>query len=93
MATTDPSRPTTDYPPPAPTTAGGRGFTIAAFVCAAVAVLFIPIILGPAGMVLGYMGHRRGDPLGRWAIGAALVGMVAGFILGAILFSASSGGS
>ena len=95
MATTDETTrtettSTRDYPPPTRTTAG-RGFTITAFVCALVAAIgMIPILFGPAGMVLGYVGHRKGDPLGRWALGAAFLGLVCGMIVNALILTSGS---
>ena len=89
--TTAQAHPTTrDYPPPTRTT-GGRGFTIGAFVCALVAAIgMIPILFGPVGMVLGYVGHRKGDPLGRWALGAAFLGLVCGMIVNALILTSGS---
>jgi hypothetical protein len=65
----------------------GRGFTIASFVCAVVAVFLLPIVFGPLGIVFGVVAHRRGDALGRTAIIVSAVCMVAGFILAGILLS------
>jgi hypothetical protein len=55
--------------------------SIVGFVCAAVAVLFTPVLFGLAGIVLGVVGHARGEPLGKWAAVAAGVGMVIGTVL------------
>ena len=57
------------------------------FLCAAVAVFFLPIVLGPVAVVLGFVAHRKGDPLGRWVIGAGVLGTVLGFALGALVFA------
>ena len=82
------SHPSTDYPPPpAASQSGGRPYALAGFVCAAVAVFFLPIVLGPAAVVLGFVAHRKGDPLGRWAIAAGVLGTVLGFALGALVFA------
>jgi hypothetical protein len=60
-----------------------RVCTILAFVFAAIAVLFYPIIFGLAGIVLAIVGYNMGDrELGKWAIVAAVVGTVLGFLLG-----------
>lgn len=66
----------------------GRGFLIASFVLSALAILFVPIVLGPAGGVLGYVAHRKGDPKGKLAIGIAVAATIVGLILGALAFSA-----
>lgn len=63
---------------------GGRGFAIAAFVCAAVAILVLPIVLGPAAIGLGFVAQRKGDKLGVPAMIAGGVGMALGFLVGAL---------
>ena len=77
-----------DYPPPPMPRPPGRTQTIVGFVMAAAAVVFVPVILGPIGSVLGAIGHRKGDPLGRWAMIAGVVGTVLGTLL-LILFADS----
>ncbi|MCU1372796.1 MAG: hypothetical protein JWO68_82 [Actinomycetia bacterium] len=74
------------YPPPA--RPPGRGYTIAAFVCAAIALLVAPVYGGAAGTALGVVGLRKGDPLGKRAIIAAVVAMVIGIV---VLVAAQSG--
>ncbi|WP_207756585.1 hypothetical protein [Nonomuraea cypriaca] len=61
--------------------------SVIGFVCAVVAVLFIPILFGLAGIVLGIVGHTRGEPLGKWAAVAAGIGMIAGIVLGVLLMA------
>ncbi|MED7923674.1 hypothetical protein SMD20_05505 [Nonomuraea sp. LP-02] len=56
-------------------------------VCAAVAVLYAPVLFGLAGIVLGIVGHLRGEPLGKWAAPAAGVGMGVGTVLTLVLES------
>lgn len=110
MATTNTGEFQRPAPPEAPppsnteaTTSGrsvdrGRGYTIAGGILGIAAIFVIPILLGPAGIALGYVGHRKGDPRGRTAMIVAGVGMVLGIILGFVLlqqmgFPGSSGGS
>ena len=65
------------------TRSSARVCTILAFVFAAIAVLFFPIIFGLAGIVLAVVGYNMGDrELGKWAIAAAVAGTVLGFLLG-----------
>src|SRR3546814_10971449 len=60
------------YPAPS-VRAGGRPFTIAAFVCAGLGVLF-GLLAALAGVVLGIIGPVKGDrPLGAWSIGASVL--------------------
>ena len=70
-------------------TGNGRTFTIIGFICAAVAVFFLPIVLGPAAIILGLVGRSKGDPLGTWAAVAGAVALVVGLVLGAMVFAAS----
>src|SRR4051794_33684537 len=70
--------PPPDYPPPPTTSREGRGYTVAAFVLAALALLFAPPILGGIGIALGVVGYRKGDALGRTAAIVAGVALVIG---------------
>ncbi|WP_103963058.1 hypothetical protein [Nonomuraea solani] len=74
------------YPrPPHRPRASEQVLSIIGFVCAAVAVLFLPVLFGLAGVVLGIVGHTREEPLGRWAAIAAGAGMLAGTVLSILL--------
>ena len=83
------SNPSADYSPPRSSTAGGRPYAIAGFFCAVVAVVFLPIVLGPIAVVLGHLAHRKSDPMGRWVMVAGVVGMLLGLALGALVFAES----
>jgi uncharacterized protein with PQ loop repeat len=56
--------------------------SIIAFVCAAISLLFIPILFGLAGIVLGVVGHTRGESLGKWAAITSGVTMILGMVIG-----------
>ena len=56
-----------------------RRWTIAGFVFAAIAVVLLPLVFGPLGAGAGFVGHKTGDRLGRFAVAAAVVGMLLGF--------------
>jgi hypothetical protein len=64
--------------------------SIVGLVCAVVSVLFSPVLFGLAGIVLGIVGHTRGEPLGKWAAVAAGVGMIIGTVLSVVLESVLS---
>jgi hypothetical protein len=72
------------YPEP-PVANRGRSFTIASVVCSVIALIFLPIILGPLGIIFGFVGHARGDRYGKWAgifgIVATVVGMLLSYIV------------
>jgi hypothetical protein len=55
--------------------------SIIAIVCGVVAILFLPIILGPVGIVLAIFAMRNGERLSKVAMGVAIGGMLLGLIL------------
>jgi hypothetical protein len=61
---------------------GAQIFSIMAIVCGVLAVLFVPILFGPIGVILAIVGNRRGEPLWKVGLGAALAGMALGILLG-----------
>ncbi len=66
----------------------GNGLSIAGIICGALALLILPIVLGPAGLILGAIAKSRGEPKANIALIVAGVGMVGGFIIG-FVFAAS----
>ncbi|MDQ3758198.1 MAG: hypothetical protein M3394_10160 [Actinomycetota bacterium] len=64
---------------------GGRSYTIAAAICAVVALFFLPIVFGPIGAVLGFVGNAKGDRAGMWVAIAAIVATFAGMALAAAM--------
>lgn len=70
-------------------TPAGRTYTIIAFVLAAVALLFFPIVLGPAAAILAGIGMSKGDPIAKWALVAAIVCTIGGFAIGYAVFEAT----
>lgn len=70
-----------------PQSSGTQVFSIIGFVCAVIAVLFCPILFGPAGIVLGIVGHNKGESLGKWAAIASGITMIIGFLVGFLIFN------
>jgi hypothetical protein len=62
------------------------GFWIGGLVCGLISTLFCPILLGPAGIVLGAVAVVKGDSKGWIAVGVSIVCMLAGFAIGAAMF-------
>lgn len=60
--------------------------TIVGFVLAAIAVFFLPIVLGPAAAIFGGVGYGKGDRLGMWALVAGIAATILGMALGAIVW-------
>ena len=53
------------------------------------ALLFAPVILGPAGIICGIVAWAQGDEIGGpWAIALSSIGLVAGWWLGTIVWMA-----
>lgn len=61
--------------------ARGNTLSIIGIVCGVIAVIFLPILFGPAGIILGVIGKTRHEKLSTIAIVVAVVGMIIGFIL------------
>lgn len=70
----------------------GRTLSIVGIVLGVLAIVILPIILGPIGAILGFLGYRKGDRLGLWAIGVGIAGTVLGMILGAALLASFQSG-
>ena len=62
----------------------GNGFSIAAFVLAAIAVLILPVVFGLLAITFGGVAQRRGEPRGRLALVLGIAGTVVGFAFGVI---------
>src|SRR5215472_8796565 len=58
-----------------------NGLAIAGIICGALAFLIAPIILGPAGLILGGIAKSRGQRLANAALIVAGLGLVVGIIL------------
>lgn len=98
----EPHQPATSTPPAAPP-AGAAGYgapapagtgtpvlSIITFVLSAIAILFLPIVFGIAGIVTGIVAVVRKERLGKIALIVAIVATVIGFALGALVMSQMS---
>jgi hypothetical protein len=70
-----------------PPRSGSQKLSIIAFVCAAISLLFCPILFGPAGIILGVIGHNKGESLGKWAAIVSGIALVVGLVLSFVVFS------
>jgi hypothetical protein len=64
-------------------------FSILAMVSGVLAILAIPILFGPIGIVLAVVANRKSEPLWKVGLAVAIVGMLLGFILGYLSLSTS----
>ena len=72
------------------TTNQGRVFSIIGAVLGVIAIFILPPLFGIAGAILGGVGYSKGDrPLGMYVAIGALVAMVVGFVLGAVVWNAT----
>ncbi|WP_282947797.1 hypothetical protein [Cellulomonas endometrii] len=77
--------------PAVPTaTTGTPVLSIITFVLSAIAVLFLPIVFGLAGIVTGIFAVVRKERLGKIALIVAVVATIVGFALGALVMSQMS---
>lgn len=72
-------------------TPGARRWAIAGIVCGVLALL-IPILFGPAGIILGFVARSKGaGRIATIAIVVSIVVMIVGFIANALLMSVLGG--
>ncbi len=64
------------------------GLVTGAYICAGLSLLFLPIILGPLGVILGVIANSNGDERGKTAAIVSGVCMVLGMIIGVLFFAA-----
>jgi hypothetical protein len=81
-----PYQPYQPYTTPA-APSGSQTLSIIGFVCAGISLLFCPYLFGPAGIVLGIIGHKKGESLGKWAAIASAISLIIGLILIYAVFS------
>lgn len=79
------------YPPQnqAPQASTGNVFSTLAFVFGGVSFIFLPILFGPAALVMGIISKVKHESRSTAALIVSIVGFIGGMILGAIVFSAA----
>jgi hypothetical protein len=68
-----------------------NGLSTAAIVLGVVGFLFLPIVFGTAGVVLGFVAKSKKEPMANVAITVGIISLVGGMILGAIVGAATLG--
>jgi hypothetical protein len=61
---------------------GGRGIAGLALALSILSLFVLPIVLGAAGIIIGFIARRRGaTTLGAWAIGIGAVSIIVGMFI------------
>ena len=61
---------------------GGRGIGWLALALSIISLFVLPIVMGAAGIIIGFIARRRGaEGLGAWAIGIGAVSIVIGLFI------------
>ena len=82
-----------NQPPPAPVfsaprpTSPGNTFSVIGIICGAIAFLLLPIVFGPAGLILGAVAKSKGEDKAVLAMIVSGLGLVVGMIIGALVYS------
>lgn len=64
---------------------GGNALSIAGIILGAIAVLFLPIIFGPAGIICAAVGRSKKQPLANIALAISIGGTILGVIFGVLV--------
>jgi hypothetical protein len=81
---------TASYSAPSPAKAS-NSLSTAAIILGVVGLLFLPIVFGTAGLVLGIVAKSKNEPKANVAITVGAISLVGGMILGAIVGAATFG--
>jgi hypothetical protein len=64
-----------------------QGLAVAGLVCGITALLILPIVLGPLGIIFGAISWRAGNRLGLSALIVSVITMPLGMLIGAMVMS------
>ena len=62
-----------------------KTFSILGIVFGGLALIFLPIILGPVGIILSVVGKTKGEKLANIALTVSILGTLVGLFLGAVV--------
>ena len=68
-----------------------KTFSTLGIVFGAVSLLFLPIVFGPAGIILSVIGKTKGEKLANIALTVSILGTLVGMFLGAVIGAAVFG--
>lgn len=62
--------------------AGAKGMGAIALILSILSLFYAPVLLGAAGIIVGFIARRRGaNALGNWAIGIGVVSLIIGLFI------------
>ncbi|MCG0314039.1 MAG: hypothetical protein L5657_05225 [Calditerricola sp.] len=65
----------------------GSGWAIAGIILSVISLFVLPFLFAPAGVIVGYVGHRQGArTLAWWAIGLGLISLLGAVLLRPFFF-------
>lgn len=76
---------TPTYSQPPMQAKASNGLSTAAIILGAIGLLFVPMVFGTAGLILGIVAKSKKEPRANVAIAIGIIGLVGGIILGAIV--------
>ena len=68
-------------------TGGGKVFSTWGFVLGGIAFLFLPPIIGGAGVVCSIIAMKKKERLAPWALAVSIAGIVVGVAIGVVVWS------
>ena len=68
-----------------------KTFSILGIVFGGISLIFLPIILGPVGIILSVIGKTKGEKLANVALAVSILGTLVGMFLGAVIGAAVFG--
>jgi hypothetical protein len=68
-----------------------KTFSTLGIVFGAVSLIFLPIVFGPAGIILSVIGKTKGEKLANIALTVSILGTLVGMFLGAVIGAAVFG--
>ena len=66
---------------------GSNGFSTAGIILGAIGFFFFPILLGPAGLILGGIAKSKNEPRANTALIISGIGLVGGMIFGMLVWA------
>jgi hypothetical protein len=86
-ATVTPELPTPSGAPRSASTSRARSLANASLICGILSFLFVPIVLGPLGIIFGAVSWKSGEAKGLTGLIVSLVGLPVGMLIGILVLT------